>query len=162
MATLQLRSTLTSSFLCCNCKGSLVSTPLKFLTCHLCERKFHLYCIPALVDQNKFYYRACLLEIFPFNHLSDDVEFKMVAMRLPYLPSFDYFSIQAETYTLNKTIYLMGQDSDVDEFFYDFFLSNLVVHYLDTYQLGDKLSIKAISDLSLLHINARSIRKTLG
>src|SRR6218665_1272701 len=161
MATLQLRSTLPSSFLCCNCKGSLVSTPLKLLTCHLCERKFHLYCIPALVDQNNFYCRACLLEIFPFNHLRDDVEFKMVAMGLPYLLNFDYFSIQAETYTLNKTIYLMGQDSDVDEFFYDF-LSNLVVQYLDTYQLGDKLSIKAISDLSLLHINARRITKNAG
>src|SRR6218665_2369408 len=85
----------------------------------------------------------------------------MAAMGLPYLPNFDYFRIQTETYTLNKTIYWMGQDSDVDEFFYDL-LSNLVVQYLDTYQLGDKLSIKAISDLSLLHINARSIRKNSG
>src|SRR6218665_3076421 len=42
------------------------------------------------------------------------------------------------------------------------FLSNLVVQYLDTDQLGDKLSIKAISDLTLLHINARSIRKNAG
>src|SRR6218665_286261 len=85
----------------------------------------------------------------------------MAAMGLPYLPNFDYFRIQTETYTLNKTIYWMGQDSDVDEFFYDL-LSNLVVQYLDTYQLGDKLSIKAISDLTLLHINARSIQKNAG
>ena len=50
-------------------------------------------------------------------------------------------------YTLNKTIQWMGQDSDVDEYCYDL-LSNIVVQYLDTYQLGDKLSVKAISDLS--------------
>ena len=33
------------------------------------------------------------------------------------------------------------------------------VQYLDTYQLGEKLALKANTDLSLLHINARSIRK---
>ena len=74
------------------------------------------------------------------------------------MDNFDYYRIQSDAYTQDKTPQWVEQDSDVDEYFYDL-LTSLTVQHLDTYQLSGKLALKANTDLSLLHINARSIRK---
>src|SRR6218665_1089845 len=74
------------------------------------------------------------------------------------MDNFDYYRIQSDAYAQDKTPQWVEQDSDVDEYFYDL-LTSLTVQHLDTYQLSGKLALKANTDLSLLHINARSIRK---
>jgi len=155
MAVLQMKSSASSCYIC---RRSLKSPSNLSVSCELCGRRSHLNCISFLVSQENFYCSVCLQDIFPYNHIKDDVEFNMAVLGLPHLPNFDYFKVQNAAYALNRMPQWVGHDLDVDEFYYDQ-LSMLHVQYLDASQLSERLAITENIDLTLLHINARSIRK---
>lgn len=103
------------------------------------------------------FFEDCLVNIFPFNGIVDELEFNMAVKGIQYLPNFDYLRIQTDILNIKTRSHTMDQHTDVDDCYYHR-LSNLKTQYLDTYQLTDILNHHN-TDFSLLNINSRSLKR---
>ena len=148
----------------------------KVLRCSLCYKQYHRQCLPLVSEDDYIYLNhsispwyciPCSSEMFPFNHIVEETEFRYVLSE----NYFDNVSISLEQintmlfnpFDVNEdTIYSPLTDADPDFNFYNTInsISNNCDYYLEDSFKEKTINIRTNSDrFSLFNLNIRSVPK---
>ena len=154
----------------CNTCVRTVRGNQKALICDSCLSWVHLKCTPLSIydyqqlksDSSKWYCPNGLSQIFSFNHIIDDFEFASCLFNQSSSNGINADIVKNEQLKLINKLKICNRDIDSDKYFYSQ-LDNLGnVYYLeDVFNL--MINNKAtLTNISVLHINARSLSKNVS
>jgi hypothetical protein len=141
----------------CNMRFSMNSIKL---FCNVCKQNVHVKCNGNndVTNQHKYCSR-CLIDIFPFNHIEDEVAFKNCLFDLRYGANIVLRNV--EQFKICSDYCITNHDGiDPDSQFYSAQTTSNCNYYLP--EEFNKLCVSLPhTSFSVLHVNARSLNKNL-
>jgi len=152
---------------CCSACYKQINRNSKFLHCSYCNGTMHLKCSPLCLNDyvscNNYICIACSRSIFPFNYLTDDIEFHHLLLNFfNDLPLFNSFNVDGPRLSILNNFDLVD-DRNVDA----------DLNYYNQFDIDSKYylapDIKSLPELQspsnhfvILHLNARSLLNKLA
>ena len=155
---------------CDLCKHRVLRHSRK-LECYICQKYFHLRCLPntVITEDRQWMCHCCCAEIFPFNRSDDDNEYRYNVNSffndLNHDPQHNN-PLLFNPFDMNdESLFLPLHDVDPDFNFYnemaEFNSRHECKYYLEK-SFNRNLGDQADNAFSILHLNIRSIPKNLG
>ena len=131
------------------CKDILIRQPN--VTCNLCKCNFHIRCVYTDITENWFCVQ-CNSDIFPFNHIVDDDEFKFALFCLDNTIDFNrMISLKFNPLSFEELMRNSHQSIDLN----DISTPSSKCSYL----FDKNICYSGDNDFSILHFNSRSLNK---
>lgn len=156
-----------SATLCAVCHKNLRNTR-KAPRCAVCHQVFHLRCTlrpscDRMINDKEWFCHLCLSDIFPFNCLTDNLEFYNCLFSFSRCDSINSYLLknEQELTLFHAKSSPIDSDIDPDENFLNE-TRNSSKYFLTT-EFNDFIKDRNInsSNFSILHINARSLNKNI-
>ena len=163
----------------CNICLSRLQSHSCYLSCSVCEDKYHINCLPCITKNDSIYMERnlsqwictrCSQDIFPFNHCENDDDFIESLSGLWNIKPTNSFSKASDKlflpFELNTStdspLYDVDPDLNVYCNFHNTYIPLCDYYSEDTFNSMCKNNTIVDSQLSLIHSNIRSIPSNLN
>lgn len=151
---------------CTACNKKIQRNNARKIQCPICRQWRHLKCTPFINNETDIICPTCTEDIFPFNNLSLDSEFKIAVSGQKNSSKIDFLQLDRIKFELRhdfgSSSLIKDDDLDVDNNYYNALFSKSA-NYCETKGLNAITPPpRCETPQFLLHINARSLSKNLS